>query len=145
MRHTVLLMICFVFLISSCTTDPEAKAAAKQATAEQPAKASELTQSSTADPNAEIVWSTETTEKAPQWVADILKSDTERAKCIKCIFKGENRYLVNTCVSCPVQTTEVFNDRKELLCYIGGTDQKITCDDGFADPGKRDCKPVFLK
>ena len=87
--------------------------------------------------------STETSVPVPEWVADILKSNPEDAKAIVCVEKGENLYFVNPCVSCPVQLTEVYNDKQEKVCYIGGPQQEITCPE-FEFDGSKACKPVLL-
>ncbi|MEO1518289.1 MAG: hypothetical protein AAFV95_24945 [Bacteroidota bacterium] len=108
-------------------------------------KASELIQGQEVSTSIEL--SKETNIPVPQWVADVLKKDPDKTRALRCVFEGRNLYMINTCVTCPSleQITEVFNDNREVICYIGGPESKITCDKaGFGAPGKRQCDPVEL-
>ncbi|MEM9916615.1 MAG: hypothetical protein AAF990_00890 [Bacteroidota bacterium] len=141
MRNALLFSFLLMSLwMTSCTGD----ASSSEETTIK--KASELIASQQVDDKTQL--SNETGVPVPQWVADVLKRDPEKTRVIRCVYEGTNLYLINTCITCGQyeQVTEVFNEKKELICYIGGPESKITCDDaGFGSPGKRDCEPIFLE
>ncbi len=113
--------------------------------ASEPPPASEQIKKAAPSADANAI-STETNIKAPQWVADLLNANVVETRVIKCVHEGKNLYLINTCISCPTQLTEVFNDQQEMVCRIGGADMKITCEESlFGEEGKRNCKPVYIK
>ncbi|MEL6863211.1 MAG: hypothetical protein AAFP19_02280 [Bacteroidota bacterium] len=111
--------------------------------ADTPANTAESTTSVSESGNSEDA--AKTTVEVPDWVVDILEADPIETRVIKCLYKKQNMYLINRCISCPIQLTEVFDDDQNMVCRIGGADQKITCANDFGRPGNRDCKPVFLK
>ncbi len=87
--------------------------------------------------------STDTDVPVPEWVADIMKTNPGDAMVIVCKDAGQDLFFINPCRACPVQLTEVYNDKQEKICYIGGPDQEITCPE-FKFDGSKDCKPVNL-
>ena len=136
MKNILFLVSCLVLVSIGCSND-----SASNDTVKTPPSASEQIKSGAV--NTAI--STETSVEVPQWVADILKANPEETRAMKCVFKGKNLYLINTCISCPNPLTEVFDDNQVLVCRIGGPDMKITCDKNeFGAEGKRDCQPVLI-
>lgn len=111
----------------------------------QASASDDTTESTDASTSTNTASSAKTTVEVPDWVVDILEADPIETRVIKCLYKKENMYLINRCISCPVQLTEVFDDDQNMVCRIGGADQKITCANDFGRPGNRDCEPVFLK
>lgn len=143
------IFFCMLFLlvgIFSCTDPkPEGTDTPKTTESDIPLKASEILEAS--NKSDDMTMSNATNYPVPTWISNIMSTNPDEVRVMRCKQSAGYYYLINTCVNCPEgqRVTEIFDENKKLICYIGGPQQVITCEGEFAQPGKKDCVPIQLR